>query len=174
VSYELSGLQTVTKKLRVNLAQTSRSDIEMQQAAVSEAITVTASAPAALETTEVSTNFTSETIAELPTLNRNITTAALIAPGVNDAGPNKQVVISGAQSFDNLFLVNGVVVNENLRGQPHNLFIEDAVQETTVLSPARSSNTAASRRGDQHDHEVGRQRLHGSFRDARTTSGSED
>jgi hypothetical protein len=134
VTYELSGLQTVTKKLRVNLSQTSRGDADLRPAAVSEAITVTASAPAALETTEVSTNFTSETIAELPTLNRNIATAALLAPGVNDAGPNKQIVISGAQSFDNLFLVNGVVVNENLRGQPHNLFIEDAVQETTVLS----------------------------------------
>ena len=134
VTYELSGMQPVTKKLRVNLAQTSRSDAELAPSALTEAITVTATAPAALETTEVSTNFTSDTIAELPTLQRNIATAALIAPGVNDAGPNKQIVISGAQSFDNLFLVNGVVVNENLRGQPHNLFIEDAVQETTVLS----------------------------------------
>jgi outer membrane receptor for ferrienterochelin and colicin len=134
VTYELSGMQTATRRLRVNLAQTSRSDADLRPSALSEAITVTAAAPAALETTEVSSNFTSETIAELPTLQRNITTAALIAPGVNDAGPNKQIVISGAQSFDNLFLVNGVVVNENLRGQPHNLFIEDAVQETTVLS----------------------------------------
>ncbi|MEO8378261.1 MAG: TonB-dependent receptor [Acidobacteriota bacterium] len=134
VTFELSGLQTVTRKLRVNLAQTSREDAELRPSAMTEAITVTAAAPAALETTEVSTNFTSEQLAELPTLNRNIAAAALLAPGVNDAGPNKQIVISGAQSFDNLFLVNGVVVNENLRGQPHNLFIEDAVQETTVLS----------------------------------------
>ncbi|HEX6641013.1 MAG TPA: carboxypeptidase-like regulatory domain-containing protein, partial [Thermoanaerobaculia bacterium] len=58
VKFELSGLQTVTKTLRVNLAQTSRVDAEMHPASVSEAITVTASAPAALETTEVSTNFT--------------------------------------------------------------------------------------------------------------------
>lgn len=134
VTYELNGLQTVTKKLRVNLAQTSREDAELRPASISEAITVTAAAPAALETSEVSTNFTSEELAELPTLNRNIAAAALLSPGVNDAGPNKQIVISGAQSFDNLFLVNGVVVNENLRGQPHNLFIEDAVQETTILS----------------------------------------
>ncbi|HJQ37625.1 MAG TPA: TonB-dependent receptor [Thermoanaerobaculia bacterium] len=134
VAFELAGMQTVTKKLRVNLAQTSRGDVELRPAAVSEAITVTASAPAALETTEVSANFSSDTIAELPTLNRTIATTALLAPGVNEAGPNKQIVISGAQSFDNLFLVNGVVVNENLRGQPHDLFIEDAVQETTILS----------------------------------------
>jgi hypothetical protein len=134
VKFELSGLQTVTRTLRVNLAQTGRADAVMLPSAMTEAITVTAAAPAALETTEVSTNFTSEQLAELPTLNRNIAAAALLAPGVNDAGPNKQIVISGAQSFDNLFLVNGVVVNENLRGQPHNLFIEDAVQETTVLT----------------------------------------
>ena len=104
-----------------------------------EAITVTAAAPAALETNEVSTNFTSEQLAELPTLNRNIAAAALLAPGVNDAGPNNQITISGALSFDNLFLVNGVVVNENLRGQPHNLFIEDAIQETTVQTAGISA-----------------------------------
>lgn len=134
VSFELSGMQTVTKKLTVALAQTARGDAELRPSAMTEAITVTASAPAALETTEVSTNFTGETISELPTLNRTINTAALMSPGVNDAGPNNQITISGAQSFDNLFLVNGVVVNENLRGQPHALFIEDAIQETTVLS----------------------------------------
>ncbi len=134
VKYELSGLSTVTRKLRVNLAQTSRADADLRPSAMTEAITVTAAAPAALETSEVSTNFTGAELAELPTLNRNIAAAALLAPGVNDAGPNRQIVISGAQSFDNLFLVNGVVVNENLRGQPHNLFIEDAVQETTILT----------------------------------------
>jgi hypothetical protein len=133
-AFDLSGMQPVTKKTRVNLAQTSRIDAELNQAALTEELTVTATAPAALETTEVSTNFSSETIAELPTLNRNVATVSLLAPGVNDAGPNNQITISGAQSYDNLFLVNGVVVNDNLRGQPQSLFIEDAIQETTVLS----------------------------------------
>jgi len=32
-----------------------------------------------------------------------------------------------------------VVVNENLRGQPHNLFIEDAIQETTVVTTGISA-----------------------------------
>ncbi len=31
-------------------------------------------------------------------------------------GPSDAVTISGAQSYENLFLVNGVVVNENIRG----------------------------------------------------------
>ena len=63
VKFELSGLQTVTKNLRVNLAQSARADADMRPSAMTEAITVTASAPAALETTEVSTNFTSEQLA---------------------------------------------------------------------------------------------------------------
>ena len=38
-------------------------------------------------------------------------------------------------SFDNLYLVNGVTVNENLRGQAQqNLVIEDAIEETTIAS----------------------------------------
>jgi hypothetical protein len=134
VKFELSGLQTVTRKVQLNLAQTSRADADLKQSAVAEAITVTAGAPSTLETSEVSTNFAGTQIAELPTLNRTIRAMSILAPGVNDDGPNNAVVISGAQSFDNLFLVNGVVVNENLRGQPFNLYIEDAVQETTVLS----------------------------------------
>src|SRR5204863_3288790 len=65
---------------------------------------------------------------------RTIDDVTRLAPGVNEAGPNDQITISGANSFDNLFLVNGVVVNENLRGQPNPLYIEDAIQETTVLT----------------------------------------
>lgn len=134
VRFELAGMQPVVKKVQLNLAQTSRADADMKQAVVAEAITVTAAAPSTLETTEVTTHFDATQIADLPTLTRTIATTSLLSPGVNDGGPNNQVVISGAQSFDNLFLVNGVVVNENLRGQPMAVYIEDAIQETTVLS----------------------------------------
>ena len=41
-------------------------------------------------------------------------------------------MISGALSYDNLNLVNGVNVNENLRQQARPLYVEDAVQETKV------------------------------------------
>lgn len=134
VKFELSGMKTVTSKAQLNLAQTSRLDADLKQEAIAEAITVTATAPSALETMEVSTNFDATKFSNLPTLTRTINTIAILAPGVNDDGPNNQIVISGAQSFDNLFLVNGVVVNENLRGQPMGVYIEDAVQETTVIS----------------------------------------
>ena len=131
VRFELSGMAPLEKKTTLQLSQPARVDAELQVSAVSEAITVTAAAPAVLETSGVSTNFTNETISKLP-IGRTIRDVTLLAPGVNPNGVNRQITINGGPSYDNIFMVNGVVVNENLRGQPHNLFIEDAVQEITV------------------------------------------
>lgn len=133
VRFELEGMQTVQQNVTVGLAQSSRADASMRMATVGEGITVTASAPAVVETTQVTANFESQMINELPG-GRAIRDITLLSPGVTEAAVNDQITISGAMSFDNLFLVNGVIVNENLRGQPHELFIEDAIRETTVLT----------------------------------------
>ncbi len=135
VTFELEGMQRLTRRVRVELAQTVRANADLKVSLVRESVTVTATAPSVMERPQVVTAFDAETIDELP-VNRSIRETTLLSPGVNDAGPNNQIVIGGAQSFDSLFLVNGVVVNENLRGQPHNLFIEDAIQETTILRGA--------------------------------------
>ncbi len=82
---------------------------------------------------------------------------------------NSQVTISGAPSYDNVFLVDGVVVNENLRGQPHNLFIEDAVQETTVLAGGVSAEYGRFTGGVVSTlTKSGGNRFSGSFRDSFT------
>src|SRR5688572_273741 len=133
VSFELEGMQRQQHRVAVTLAQTARADATMAIAAVSEDLTVIASAPAVVETTELTANFDVQQIRELPT-GRDIRETVLLAPGVTEGAVNDQITISGAMSFDNLFLVNGVVVNENLRGQPHDLFIEDSIQETTILT----------------------------------------
>lgn len=136
VTFTLEGMQTVTKKGMVNLAQTSRVDAALKMSAVSEAITVTATSPAVMETTQVETNFKQANINRLP-IARAPVNQLLLTPGVTNGinGP----VISGGFSYDNLYLVNGAVVNENLRGQPHALYIEDAIQETTVIHGAISA-----------------------------------
>jgi len=138
VRAELAGLAPIATRVTLSLAQTSRVDADLKVGSVSEAIKVTAWAPAVLETTGSGTNFTSKDIAKLP-IARTIRDTVLLAPGVNANGVNAQITISGAPSYDNTFLVNGVVVNENVRGQPHNLFIEDAIQETTVLTAGISA-----------------------------------
>jgi hypothetical protein len=122
----------VRKRVGVSVAESSRSDVDLKVSSVAESITVTgrrADGPR----TQVTTNFKIDAINELP-IDRSINSVTLLAPGVTDAGPNNQITISGSHSFDNIFLVDGVVVNENLRGQPNPLYIEDAIQETSILT----------------------------------------
>jgi hypothetical protein len=136
VKFELEGLKGVTKNQQIGLSQTARIDADLKVAAVTESITVTAAAPAVLETTQVATNIPQKLLNDLPA-GRTITSAVSLAPGV--APGIGGFAISGAPSFENLYLVNGVTVTENVRGQPHNLFIEDAVQETTVMTASVSA-----------------------------------
>ncbi|HUP46064.1 MAG TPA: carboxypeptidase regulatory-like domain-containing protein [Thermoanaerobaculia bacterium] len=139
VRFEMEGMQTVTRTQQIGLGQTGRVDAQLILSAMAEAITVTASAPAVLETTEVQTNITGQLVEDLP-IGRTLIATTTLAPGVNQNGPNPgAITISGALAADNLFLVNGAVVNENLRGQPHNLFIEDAIQETTIQTAGISA-----------------------------------
>jgi outer membrane receptor protein involved in Fe transport len=139
VKFEMEGMQTQTSRAQVGVGQTARADADLRLSSVAEAITVTASSPAVLETTEVQTNLTQQLVDDLP-IQRNIQAQANLAPNVNLNSPSTgQLVISGAPAHENLYLVNGAVVNENLRGQILNLFIEDAIQETTILTGAISA-----------------------------------
>jgi hypothetical protein len=133
VVFEMQGMQNATRNVQIGVGQTGRADAIMRLTAVAEAITVTASAPAVLETTEISSNMQQSTINKLPT-SRTVTGVALLAPGTTSSGPRAALVISGATADQNLITVDGAVIQENLRGQTHGLFIEDAIQETTVMT----------------------------------------
>ena len=63
----------------------------------------------------------------------------LMAPAVHPTGPSGSFSVAGSMSFENLYMVNGVSVNENLRGQAQDLVIEDAIQETTVATAGVSA-----------------------------------
>src|SRR5437773_4606851 len=103
ITYEVEGMQRMTKKAQLFVATPDRIDVEMKLASVAEAITVTASAPAVLETTEVARNFDQKQIAQLP-VRRNVRDTVLLAPGVTANGPNNQLMVSGGPPYDNLFL----------------------------------------------------------------------
>ncbi len=51
----------------------------------------------------------------------------------NTPSPN-QLTISGGFAFDNVFLIDGVDVNDNLIGTSNDLYIEDAIGEVQVLT----------------------------------------
>ena len=96
-------------------------------------------------------------------MNRNLAAIAEMAPGVTDNGPNiGQVTIGGAYAYDNVFLLNGVDINDNLFGTANNLFIEDALQEISILTirHLRRIRPLLGRR-DQRDHQERRQHVPG-------------
>ncbi|HVT03304.1 MAG TPA: TonB-dependent receptor [Thermoanaerobaculia bacterium] len=138
VKFEMEGMSPLSKTTHVGLARTERVNAEMKLSAISEAITVTASAPAVLESTEVQANYTQKLVEDLP-IPRTIQGAVQLAPGVTATGPGGAAVVGGGYAYDTLYLINGAVTNENVRGQTQNLFIEDAVQETTILTGAISA-----------------------------------
>ena len=87
-----------------------------------------------LATTTTGRNFTKAAIDALP-VGRRPTDVAELAPGLTANTFNAgQLAIGGGFGYDNLFMVNGVDSNDNIFGTQNNLFIEDAVQEVSVLT----------------------------------------
>jgi outer membrane receptor protein involved in Fe transport len=138
VNFTMESMQPVTTTTRVSLGGTARANANMRMSAVAESITVTAAAPAVLETTEVQTNIQSDLVEELP-IGRTIQATITLAPGVTSNGPGGALVVGGGYAYDTLYVINGAVTNENVRGQTDDLFIEDAIQETTVMTGAISA-----------------------------------
>jgi len=143
VSFELEGFQTAKRATKVSAAQTAQVDTDLQVTGVAEEIVVTGTYETISTSPQASTTFEKKFVAALP-VERDMRNTVLLTPGVTDTGPGanarvRAISISGAQSYENLFLVNGVVVNENLRGQPLSLFIEDAIQETTTSTAGISA-----------------------------------
>lgn len=135
VSFELEGFLAPQRELKVSAAQNLRLDAEMGQSTVSEEIVVTGTYETISTTPQAATTYEKEFVEQLP-VERNLRETVLLTPGVSATGPGgaqtRGITIAGSQSYENLFLVNGVVVNENLRGQAFTLFIEDAIEETTT------------------------------------------
>src|ERR1044071_1551946 len=133
VQFAMESMEGATVPSRVTLGGTARADATLRLTTVAESITVTAAAPAVLETTEVQTNIQADLIEDLP-IGRTIQASITLAPGVTNNGPGGALVIGGGDAYDSLYVINGAVTNENLRGQTDDLFIEDAIQETTVMT----------------------------------------
>jgi hypothetical protein len=106
---------------------------------IEERVEVPATSPIAPSApTEVTTRIHWKVTDALPTT-RTLGAAINLVPGVHDTGPNTNTTIAGAMSFENVIMLNGVQITDNIRGQPFNLFIEDAIEETTVSTAGISA-----------------------------------
>src|SRR5262245_11526944 len=114
VKFEMSGLASATKTVNVELGQTAVLDVTLSPETKTEVITVVASAPSALTTTQLGTNYKQDQITALP-MPRTLSGIAALTPGVNTNTFNGgQVRIGGSFAYDNTFLVDGTDVNDNL------------------------------------------------------------
>ena len=139
VTFELTGFTTVKQTTAVAVGLQVEQNVTLPTGALTEAVQVVAETPAAIASPTVSANIRKEEIDALATP-RTIQGIATLAPNVTERSPNAgQVVINGAFAWDNVFMINGVDVNDNLFAQPQNLFIEDAIEETTVLTSGISA-----------------------------------
>ncbi len=145
VTFELEGMQTVTRELRVAAAQAIPLDAEMSLSTIEEEIFVTGTLENISQGVQSATTYTKTLVDELPA-GRTVNQIVALSPGIQPNGPSKDsttglgnITISGAPTYENLFLLNGVVLNENVRGQAFDLFIEDAIQETTTATAGVSA-----------------------------------
>jgi hypothetical protein len=133
VRFELDGMSTVEREVRVALGAVITLDQEMGIAPLREVVVVHGARPAPVTSPAGAFNARTEEFSQLPVARTPFALADL-SPGLTDNTPNNnQVTIGGGFAYDNVFLMNGVDINDNVLGQPNALFIEDAIEEVQVL-----------------------------------------
>ena len=135
VTFDLANFKPARRdNVTLNVGGTIEVSANMSLAARTETVTVTAEAPSALTTVATGQSLSKREIDALPIGRRPVDIAEL-APGLTtNTFTVGQVAVSGAYGFDNVFMVDGVDVNDTINGTANNLYIEDAVQSTTVLT----------------------------------------
>ncbi len=159
VTFELSGFATVKETVRLAGSASIPLNATMALPTVTESVTVVAQAAGEFnQTAQVATSYKAELIEKLPVA-RTMQQAALLTPGVSSTGPSGAMSISGAASFENVFMVNGVVVQDNLRSTPLQPVHRGRAPGDDDHHRRRLRRVRPLlRRGRERGHEVGRQR----------------
>jgi hypothetical protein len=139
VSFDLTGMTTVVRQVSLGVGATATVDASLNLAKVEESVTVTAELAPVLQTSQGVSNFSAHEVDSLAT-NRELDAVADLAPGTTVNGANGGVTVNGAIPYDNVYLLDGVDVADNVFGSPENdLYIDDALEETQVLTSGVSA-----------------------------------
>ena len=138
VRFELPSFATLEYEVKMSTSQPRTLDAVLYPEAMQSEIVVIGALETVSTATQGSSTVQQTTLEKLP-VQRTLNNAVLLSAGTSDTGPNDGISISGAQSWESLYTINGVVVNENLRGQALDLYIEDAVLETTTITSNASA-----------------------------------
>jgi hypothetical protein len=135
VTFDIQSFQRANKdNIVVALGGVAEANQTMMVAGRAETVNVTAEAPSPIAAGTTGKAFTKAEVDALP-VGRRPQDIAELAPGLTNNTPNaSQVTIAGSTAFDNVFMLNGVDINDNVFGTPNGLYTEDAIQETNVLT----------------------------------------
>lgn len=129
--FELTGFAPLRRTVLLQVAEAATLNVQMALGGIVETTTISAPAGTFTTTAPVASSYRANLIDSLP-ISREIAGAVLLAPGTTATGPAGGITFSGAMSYEGLFLLDGVVLNESLRNQARPIYIEDAIEEVKV------------------------------------------
>jgi hypothetical protein len=139
IRFEMDAMAPLERHASVPLGADVTLDAQLALAKIEHSVDVRGATPPPVSSPAGAFNLRTADTNLLP-VGRTPFFLAELAPGLTDNTPNNtQVTISGAFAYDNVFLMDGVDINDNVLGQPNNLFIEEAIDEVQVLTSGISS-----------------------------------
>ena len=138
VRFEFETYATLDYEVKITTAQPKFLDAVMYPEALQGEIVVAGQYEAVSTGAQGSSTMEQATLEQLP-VPRDLEAAVLLSAGTTGTESGNRISISGARIYESLFTMNGVVLNENMGGQPMNLYIEDAILETTTMTNSISA-----------------------------------
>ncbi|MCG3194992.1 MAG: hypothetical protein DIJKHBIC_04260 [Thermoanaerobaculia bacterium] len=138
LNYSMPGFTATTRTTKVSAGQQVPVNAKMAITAVAAEATVVAQSETVSQSSQASTTYSADMTTKLP-VTRNYLSTVTLAPGVNFNFSATAPSISGSATFDNVMTVNGVNLQDPVRGQQTSLFIEDSIQETTTMTSGVSA-----------------------------------
>jgi hypothetical protein len=165
LTVRMSGFRTATvSDLPVDVDKTSTVAIKLELGGSAEVVEVTASAAAALQTSDaqIGNTVSTDAILRLPTLQRNATELMNLQPGVVAGGAGLNMRVSGAVDDQNTVTLDGIDITQNVVATGTSIPTPaDSVEEfnENVASPSATMNrgsggqvTLIGRRGSNVIH----------------------
>ena len=140
VTFELQGFTTVKRTaVVVQLGHSVEENITMQVAAVSESLTVEASASVVdTQTSKVTATYDKDWFDKAPIQRRSFTDVLMAAPGVDPVGgdSHQQLTSYGSMEDQNKYQLDGIDISDSFNGQPSTLVRPntDIFEQAEVLS----------------------------------------
>jgi len=179
VSAELQGFRIERRTaLVLQLGQELTLDFTLKVGGVQETVTVAASGPI-LETAKntVGTIITNDDIDDLPTVGRDFSSLARLAPGVTPGvgGNGDSLSMNGQRGFSNGFFIDGATAEWQYYGKQSSTMVQDWIQEFQVMTNSFSAEFGTASGGilnviTRSGTNRYQARAYGFFRDAKLDS----